>query len=206
MTLPLLTLEQAAAALSQGKPVVLPTDTVYGVGVAVRAADSPRALFEAKGRPDSKPVAWLVADAGALDKYGADVPAYARELAQTFWPGALTLVVRASDAVPPAFRSADGTIGLRMPASEDALALIRAVDSPLAVTSANISGKEAPAKLEDLDPALVSATAGVLVSQEEKPASPADGTASTVLDCTGEVTRVLRQGSLTFERMKGCLS
>lgn len=229
-----LALEEATRALAAGNAVVFPTDTVFGLGVSVGAAAGPQLLYELKRRDAGKPVAWLVEGPEALDVYGRDVPAYARRLADAFWPGALTLVVRASDAVPAAFQSPAGTIGLRMPASEAALGLIRSAGCPLAVTSANLSGAADTARAEDLDRALVARTAGVYLSDdflshsaatgtagdsEATPSAsarfaasdrlvppPASGTASTVLDCTGEAPRVLRAGALTLDDLKGCLS
>lgn len=226
-----LALEEATRALAVGNAVVFPTDTVFGLGVSVSAAPGPQLLYDLKHRDAGKPVAWLVEGPEALDVYGRDVPAYARRLAETFWPGGLTLVVRASDAVPAAFQSPAGTIGLRMPASEAALGLIRAAGCPLAVTSANLSGAADTARAEDLDRALVARTAGLYLPggvaaagiasgcAEAAPSvsarfaagdrlvpPPASGTASTVLDCTGEAPRVLRAGALTLDDLKGCLS
>lgn len=226
-----LALEEATRALAVGNAVIFPTDTVFGLGVSVSAAPGPQLLYDLKHRDAGKPVAWLVEGPEALDVYGRDVPAYARRLAETFWPGGLTLVVRASDAVPAAFQSPAGTIGLRMPASEAALGLIRAAGCPLAVTSANLSGAADTARAEDLDRALVACTAGLYLPggvaaagiasgcAEATPSAsarfaagdrlvppPASGTASTVLDCTGEAPRVLRAGALTLDDLKGCLS
>ena len=226
-----LALEEATRALAVGNAVIFPTDTVFGLGVSVSAAPGPQLLYDLKRRDAGKPVAWLVEGPEALDVYGRDVPAYARRLAETFWPGGLTLVVRASDAVPAAFQSPAGTIGLRMPASEAALGLIRAAGCPLAVTSANLSGAADTARAEDLDRALVARTAGLYLPggvaaagiasgcAEATPSAsarfaagdrlvppPASGTASTVLDCTGEAPRVLRAGALTLDDLKGCLS
>ena len=226
-----LALEEATRALAVGSAVVFPTDTVFGLGVSVSAAPGPQLLYDLKHRDAGKPVAWLVEGPETLDVYGRDVPAYARRLVETFWPGGLTLVVRASDAVPAAFQSPAGTIGLRMPASEAALGLIRAAGCPLAVTSANLSGAADTARAEDLDRALVARTAGLYLPggvaaagiasgcAEATPSAsarfaaadrlvppPASGTASTVLDCTGEAPRVLRAGALTLDDLKGCLS
>ena len=226
-----LSLGGAVCALAVGNAVVFPTDTVFGLGVSVSAAPGPQLLYDLKRRDAGKPVAWLVEGPEALDVYGRGVPAYARRLAETFWPGGLTLVVRASDAVPAAFQSPAGTIGLRMPASEAALGLIRAAGCPLAVTSANLSGAADTARAEDLDRALVARTAGLYLPggvaaagiasgcAEATPSvsarfaagdrlvpPPASGTASTVLDCTGEAPRVLRAGALTLDDLKGCLS
>ena len=226
-----LALEEATRALAVGNAVIFPTDTVFGLGVSVSAAPGPQLLYDLKHRDAGKPVAWLVEGPEALDVYGRGVPAYARRLAETFWPGGLTLVVRASDAVPAAFQSPAGTIGLRMPASEAALGLIRAAGCPLAVTSANLSGAADTARAEDLDRALVARTAGLylpggvaaagiasgcaeatpsvsarLAAGDRLVPPPASGTASTVLDCTGEAPRVLRAGALTLDDLKGCLS
>ena len=99
-------LDEAACALRRGEVAIFPTDTVYGLGVAVNAADGPGALYALKGRDEGKPIAWLVDGPAALDRYGCDVLVIARLAAAAFWPGPLTLIVRASDAVPPAFRSA----------------------------------------------------------------------------------------------------
>ena len=139
-----------------------------------------------------KPVAWLVGDASDLERYGREVPDVACALARAHWPGPLTLVVKASQAVPPAFRSAEGTIGLRMPDSETALALVRAAGGPVATTSANLSGGPAPRTFEELDPALVAAAAAAVRDDARK-----SGVASTVVDCTGEGPVVLREGALT---------
>ena len=181
----------AVEALKRGDAVVFPTDTVYGVGVAVRYAPGPARLFELKRRDEGKPVAWLVGSFDDLDRYARSVPAYAASLAQAFWPGALTIVVDASDEVPAAFQSAEGTIGLRMPASDTALALARGAASPLAATSANFSGDPAPKSLEELDPAFSSQVECVLVDDIAE-----SGVASTVLDCRGERPVIIREGSI----------
>lgn len=193
--------QEAAAALANGEAVVMPTDTVYGLGVAVAAVDDPGLLFRLKGRPADKAVAWLVEGPQALDRYGAQVHPWVYRLARRFWPGGLTLVVRASEAVPPAFRSAEGTIGLRMPASSEVLDLIAAVGSPLAVTSANVSGAPAAAVPEMLDVDLVSRTAGVL---EGDCGVGGDGLASTVIDCTAAEPSVLRCGPISSRDLEEC--
>ena len=183
--------ENAVRALRAGKAAVFPTDTVYGLGIAIDAAADCSELFAIKQRPSGKPVAWLVGSADDLERYGDKVPDWANGLAREFWPGALTLIVRASDAVPRAFRSEDGTIGLRMPASDVALALIGACGCPLATTSANLSGRDAPGAFEDLDREVVEGAAAVI-----RGTVPASGIASTVVDCTGDAPRILRQGDV----------
>lgn len=186
-------IEACVQALREGKPAVFPTDTVYGIGVSVRHVQTPQAIYDIKKRAAGKPISWLVGSPDALDEYGVDVPARARELAKAHWPGALTIIVKASEAVPAAFRAGNGTIGMRMPASETALELIRGVGSPLATSSANISGGVDPRAYADVDVRLLSCVAASIEDE-----CPHSGTASTVIDCSlGEIT-VVRQGDVVI--------
>lgn len=185
-------INQAVDALRAGQLVVFPTDTVWGIGLAAGFASGPQAIYQAKQRAASNPVAWLVGGVDALDVYGADVPDYARNLAHAFWPGALTLVVNAASDVPCAFCSETGTIGLRMPANGTALALVQQV-GPIATSSANRSGQPAPVSLSGIDLDLANAAACVLDD-----GSTLSGTASTVVDCTGRTPCVLRQGDIVL--------
>lgn len=183
--------ERAVRVLKNGEAVAFPTDTVYGVGLAVRYAESPARLFELKRRDEGKPVAWLVSSSDDLSRFGKDVPPVAFELAREFWPGPLTLIVRAGDLVPRSFSSDAGTIGLRMPDSACARALARLCGSPLATTSANFSGMPSPRSFKDVDPAF-SKQLECVISCEE----PHSGLASTVLDCTVDPPRIVREGAV----------
>lgn len=188
---------EVAAALRGGAAAIFPTETVYGIGVSVRDAESPQVLFDLKRRPSGKPIAWLVGSPADLDRYGADVPTFARALVQAFWPGPLTLIVRASDAVPAAFRSAAGTIGLRMPGNACALSLISQVGCPLATTSANLSGAPAPRSLAALDKAFAREVGTVLADAADADDAGKSGVASTIVDCTGPRPTIVREGALT---------
>ena len=188
-------LAKAIATLKAGKPVIFPTDTVYGVGVAVRYATSPDKIYRIKGRDERKPIAWLVGGADALDRYGTDVPSEARALADAHWPGALTIVVKASSEVPCAFQSQEGTIGLRMPESDTALSLVQAV-GPIAASSANRAGESDSRAFADLDESLLDKV-GAWVEADEAPAS---GVASTVVDCSTGVLRIIRTGDIILTR------
>ncbi len=178
---------EAAARLRDGEPLLFPTDTVFGLGVSVAHAEGPAQLNRLKGRAEEQPIAWLVGSFEDLDRCGADVPGYARELAREGWPGALTLIVRASDAVPPAFRAPDDTVALRMPASSAALALIEAVGGPLAATSANLTGEPAPHRADQVCDTLRASVA--LLDLAERSA----GRASAIIDCTGSEPRSIRE-------------
>lgn len=186
--------QRACSILRDGHALVFPTDTVVGIGVAVAYANGFDEVFAAKRRPTEKPLAWLVDDAGAIDRWGTGVPGYARTLAEAFWPGAVTLVVP---------RGEGATLGLRMPASSLALDLIKVVGSPLATTSANFSGQPAPATLGDLDPDFVR-DLPVLAAAIDLPAPSA--VASTVIDCAGSSPRVLRAGTITASDIEEVLA
>lgn len=185
---------EALGALKHGKPVVFPTDTLFGLGVSVMHAPSPEILYTIKQRDERKPVAWLVGSVDDLKTYGKAVPEFALALARTFWPGPLTIIVKASDAVPAAFRSAEGTIGLRMPANPTAHALIQQLGCPIATTSANLSGQRNVCAYEDLDPRVLAAVAAAVNDTEEK-----SGVASTIVDCSTSDHPVLtREGAITI--------
>jgi tRNA threonylcarbamoyl adenosine modification protein (Sua5/YciO/YrdC/YwlC family) len=182
---------RAAAVLRSGAPVAFPTDTVYGLGLPVVAGGSPAALFALKGRDAHKAIPWLVAGPQALKDYGEEVPAYALELARAHWPGALTLIVRASLAAPAAFVAPDGSIALRAPAHPIVAALIEALGTPLAATSANCQGGVPVASLSALDARLAARLAlGI-------DGGPAPGAVpSTIVSCLGPRPRVLRDGAV----------
>lgn len=187
----------AAFALQEGKAIVIPTDTVYGLAVAVKYAEGPDLLFRIKGRKRDKPVAWLIASYDDLALYGTNVPAYASRLAHDRWPGPLTLVVEASERVPEAFRADDGTVGLRVPEDAMARAVIMRARSPLATTSANMSGAEAPSDFDSVDPAIIAQVSIVLEDEDFK-----GGVASTVVDCTGDRPSIVRNGPITAEEIE----
>lgn len=184
--------QPVVSALREGKAVILPTDTVYGLSVSPLHAKGPDTLYQIKQREVGKPIAWLVGDKEALNYFGYDVPLYAQRLAQKFWPGALTLIVKAHPSVPRAFCSKEGTIGLRMPHNQTVLEVIKRLGCPIATTSANISGEEPTKSFAEIEPALLSSVDAWINDNEEK-----SGIASTVVDCTGIAPRILREGALT---------
>ena len=187
--------ERAARVLREGGVAVVPTDSVYGICCAA-APGNPghERIFEIKRRDRAQTLPWFVADAADLDRYGCAVPAWARSLAGTYWPGALTLVVRASGEVPPEYaQPAEGgaTIALRVPESALCRELVRALGRPVAQTSANTHGAPAATSGAGLDPAVARAVDLVI------DAGPAPvGVASTIVDATGPAPRVLREGAI----------
>ena len=190
------TLAEAVATLRAGGVLVMPTDSVYGIGCAATPHNpAHERIFSIKHRDRAQTLPWLVADVADLTRYGRDVPAWAEEMARAHWPGALTLVARASEVVPAEYRAADGTIALRVPDSNLVRALARVV-GPLATTSANTHGAEAATSGAGVELRIVEAADLTL------DAGPAPvGIASTIVDATGEVPRILRQGALAWTKV-----
>ncbi|MDA3935950.1 MAG: L-threonylcarbamoyladenylate synthase [Actinomycetota bacterium] len=182
----------AATVLRDGGIVVFPTETVYGIGASSTSFTGCHEIFDIKIRPLDKPMPWLVEDDDALlDKYGVDVPAYAHSLAKAFWPGALTLIVKASNMVSKDFRAADGTIGLRSPDNEIVMELIRASGAALIATSANTSGAPAPSSFAEIEERVIAAADVSLDGGETQHKQ-----ASTVVDCTGPECAIIREGAI----------
>ncbi len=181
----------AVQAVREGKVVVLPTDTVYGLGADAFAADAVASLLAAKGRGREMPPPVLVPNQRTVDGLAREVPRYVHTLVKSFWPGPLTMVLKSQSSLTWDLGETNGTVALRMPDSEVALALL-AQTGPMAVTSANRTGSPAARSAAEAQDQLGDAVAVYLDAGE------ATGTgASTILDCTGDVPVTLREGSLT---------
>lgn len=180
----------ARDAIALGQVALVATDTVYGLA-ALPGSAGVDDIYRLKGRPRDMALPWLVAHPRALDRYGTDIPDYARTLAETFWPGALTLVVPAAPAALSAGVAQDGTVALRCPDDAELLALIDETGGALCCTSANLHGDPAPSEKAALDESLRG-----LPGCDEAPDACPGGVASTVVDCTGPFPRVLREGAV----------
>jgi L-threonylcarbamoyladenylate synthase len=191
----------AVEVLRAGGLVAMPTDTVYGVGVALSAHDGLMRLFAAKGRPLDRAVVLLVADLEQAASVGVVSPA-ARALAERFWPGGLTLVLeQATGAFLPAVLTAGAkTIGVRLPDHDSPRALARQL-GPLPVTSANLSGHP-----DTRDAAGVLTQLGRRIDLVLDGGPARGGVPSTVVDCSGELPRVLRPGAIPSTELAAALS
>jgi tRNA threonylcarbamoyl adenosine modification protein (Sua5/YciO/YrdC/YwlC family) len=189
----------AAEAVRRGEVVVLPTDTVYGMGVDAFAAEAVAAVLTAKGRGRDMPVPVLVPNQQTVDGLAADVPAYARDLIGAFWPGPLTLVLHAQSSLMWDLGETNGTVALRMPRNDAALRLLSEV-GPMAVTSANISGQPPAATILE-----AAAQLGSAVSVYLETGPSAGGLASTILDCTHQVPVILRAGAVSAGQIQEVL-
>ncbi|MFM6962739.1 MAG: L-threonylcarbamoyladenylate synthase [Micrococcales bacterium] len=199
----------AKLAIGREQLVVIPTDTVYGIAADAFSEKAVAALLAAKGRDETSPPPVLIGNANTLDALATDIPQIARELAKAFWPGALTLILRAQPSLDWNLGLTRGTVALRMPDHKIALALLQDT-GPLAVSSANLTGQPAATTAAQADEYF---TSNVEVYLNAGP-SP-KGEASTILDLTGITEkfenegvvvngkiRVVRIGALSIAKLK----
>ena len=188
-------IDEAVHVVQRGGLVVLPTDTVYGIGADAFDADAVAALLAAKGRGRQMPPPVLVGSLATLDGLAADVPDAARALATHFWPGALTLILTAQPSLAWDLGETFGTVALRMPDHPTALALL-ARTGPMAVSSANRTGSPAAVTAQDAHDQL-GASVRVYLDAGDAPG----GVASTIVDATGPVLRVVRAGAISLAEL-----
>ena len=189
-------LDAAVAAIGRGELVLLPTDTVYGVAADAFTPAAVTKLLAAKNRGRSMPVPVLIGEASTLAGLVVTIPPVAHELAEAFWPGGLTLVVEHAPSLAWDLGDAQGTVAVRLPDDDLARDLLRRT-GPLAVSSANRSGRPAATTAQEADAQLGEHAAVVLDGGPR-----ADSAASTIVDCTGPAPRVLRVGAIDPERLK----
>lgn len=182
-------IREAAEVLLAGGLVAFPTETVYGLGADGLNPEAVARIYAAKGRPVTNPVILHVADAASAQPLVVQWPAAAQTLARRYWPGPLTLVLPASEAVPAIVRAGGPTVALRCPAHPVAQALIRAVGRPLAAPSANRSQHLSPTLAGHVASSLGEAVDLILDAGPTKA-----GLESTILDLSGTRPRILRPG------------
>ena len=184
-------IETAINTLRDGGVVAIPTDTLYGLAACAFDETAVAKVFELKGRPAGMALPLLLADVEDAHKCAVDLPPTFERLAARFWPGALTLIARKSDAVPYAVTAGMDTVGLRVPDHPLARSVARLLGAPITGTSANRSGM----------PGLTTAQAvrdefGDAIEYVLDGGDAPGGVASTVLDLSGDTPRILRQGAI----------
>jgi L-threonylcarbamoyladenylate synthase len=189
-------IDAAARAVQAGQLVVLPTDTVYGIGADAFDTTAVTDLLAAKGRGRDMPVPVLVGSWSTIDGLVTYVPAQTRSLIEAFWPGGLTLVVEHAPSLAWDLGDSRGTVAVRMPLHPVALELLERT-GPMAVSSANRSGQSAALTAEEAQEQLAGS---VQVYLDGGPARV--GVASTIVDVTTETPRVLREGAVTVEALR----
>ncbi|GAA3471112.1 L-threonylcarbamoyladenylate synthase [Nonomuraea roseola] len=190
-------LTDAASAVRKGELVVLPTDTVYGIGADAFTPSAVTALLDAKGRGRDMPPPVLVGTVRAANALVEDLGAYGQDLIDAFWPGPLTIVCKANRSLSWDLGDTKGTVALRMPLHPVALDLLKET-GPMAVSSANRSGAPAATTAQNAEEQLGDSIAVYL---DGGPC--ADDTPSSILDLTAAVPRLLRKGAISVEKLRG---
>jgi len=185
-------IQQAREVLQRGGLVAFPTDTLYALGANALDTTAVERVITVKGRHSGKPLSVLVPTVGVGMGLSVEVSEGAHALMETLWPGALTIVVKASPTVPSLLTAASGTIGLRMPAGPVARALLAAFGGPIIGTSANKAGGADPADAKTVQKAI-----GGQIDLVLDGGRVTLGVPSTVIDCTVQPARILREGAIS---------
>jgi len=193
-------LAEATHGIAQGGLVVFPTETVYGIGADLRRPAAVARLRLLKGLDPARPLLLHCPDASWLEQYAAAVPAYARRLAEAFWPGPLALVFAKSASVPRVVCGSGDTVGIRVVDHPVTRTLLSTLGSPLAGTSANLHGQTPPGRLDDVPPEL---RRGVDIAIDG--GTCVFGAASTVVDASSEHPRLLRTGVVSRDAIEALL-
>lgn len=194
-------LSHAAKLIKDGELVAVPTETVYGLAGNGLDATAVEKIYEIKGRPEVKPLSLMVSGKTAMSKYCEAVPKQAKRLAEKFWPGPLTIVLKAKDIVPDIVRAGGETVALRCPDHPMTLELIKKSALPLAAPSANPSGAESPKTAQE-----------VMEYFDGKIAAVIDGgrcgigTESTIIDMSSVPYKILRSGALSEASIRSALA
>ena len=188
--------ERGVAILRRGGIVAFPTDTVYGLGVSAYNEPAVKRLYRLKQRPEARPLPILVADMVQMTEVAGVLPPVARKLADSFLPGALTLVLPRSARVPDVITGGK-TVAVRIPAHPVAIALIRGLGSPIVGTSANLSGRPSALTAEEVY-SQFGDRLGLVIDGGRCPG----GRESTIVDVTGEKPRVLREGAISRQQLE----
>ncbi|MDO4909173.1 MAG: L-threonylcarbamoyladenylate synthase [Corynebacterium sp.] len=192
-------LQTAQNAVAGGRLIVMPTDTVYGIGCDAFNNDAVARLLAAKHRGPDMPVAVLVGSWDTITGLVAEYPAAARTLVEAFWPGALSLIIRQAPSLPWNLGDTRGTVMLRMPLHPVAIELLRKT-GPMAVSSANISGMPSATTAQAAESML-----GDTVNCYLDAGESTIGVPSTIVDLSGDFPKILREGSITAEQIAEAL-
>ena len=193
-------IDRAAAILKEGGLVGIPTETVYGLGASGLNPEAVANIFKAKGRPQDNPLILHIPSADWLERYCREIPAAAYELANQFWPGPLTMILKRQDNVPDVVTAGLDTVGMRCPDHPVCRAIIEQADVPVAAPSGNTSGRPSPTAaehmLDDMDGKIDAIVDG---------GPCAVGVESTIIDLTCTPPRLLRPGGVTLEQLESVL-
>lgn len=190
-------ISEAAQWLRRGEVVGIPTETVYGLAADATSEEAVRKIFSAKGRPQDNPLIVHISDLAMLSEYAQEIPDAALRLAEKFWPGPLTMVLKKKPVIPPVTSAGLDTVGIRFPSHPIAREIIRAAGVPLAAPSANLSGSPSPTAAQhvwdDMEGRIPAVVDGGTCDV---------GVESTVVSFEDEAVRILRPGLITAEELE----
>jgi L-threonylcarbamoyladenylate synthase len=190
-------LAYAADLIRVGGLVVYPTDTLYGIGANAFSLRAVTAVYEVKRREKNKPLLVLVDSIESLTPLVREIPPFAHKMMDAFWPGPMTLVFNTSSRLPEALIKNEKTLAIRIPKNRWCMSLLKKAGCPITATSANISGQPTPRTIDDIQSQLGPAVDLYLDAGELPESKP-----STVVDVTGALPRLLREGAISLERIK----
>ena len=192
--------QETVDMIRNGGLVAVPTETVYGLACCGLNETAVKKVYDVKGRPEIKPLSLMVPGAESMSAYCEEVPSDAKRLAEEFWPGPLTIVLKAKAIIPPIVLAGGSTVGLRCPDHDLTLSLLEKVGIPLAAPSANPSGAPSPKNAEKVLEYFSGKIDGVIDGGE-----CGIGTESTIIDMSSTPYRILRQGALPKEDIEDVL-
>jgi L-threonylcarbamoyladenylate synthase len=195
----LINVEQTVELLRAGELVVVPTDTVYGIACDYANAEAVKKVYQIKGRSEEKPLVVLISSLEMLNEVAEEITGKHKLLMERFWPGGLTLLFRRSGRISDVIAGGGLNIGVRMPAQEVTLSIIKNLGRPIVATSVNKSGSVSLIDLEEIFevfPGLAIVDGGEMGGLRVE---------STVLDLTGEKPSILRKGAVTKEQIENVL-
>ena len=189
-------LEQAAELIKQGKIVVFPTETVYGIGTNGLDEKAVARLYEVKRRPLDKPISLLVSNMEMVNKIAKDITEIEYKIMEKFFPGPLTIILKKKENVPNIVTSGQDTVGVRMPSGEIARKLIEIAGVPIAAPSANITGEPSGTNLQEIKKHF-EGKADCFIDGGDSEL----GLASTIVQVVDGKPQILRQGTVTLEEI-----
>ncbi|MBQ2835937.1 MAG: threonylcarbamoyl-AMP synthase [Clostridia bacterium] len=193
-------LEKAAELIKQGKIVVFPTETVYGIGTNGLDKQAVERLYEVKQRPLNKPISLLVSNMEMVNEIARDITDIEYKIMEKFFPGPLTIILKKKDIVPDIVTAGRDTVGVRMPSGEIAKKLVETAGTPIAAPSANISGEPSGTNIQQIKKNF-GGKADFFIDGGINEI----GLASTIVKVIDEKPVILRQGSITLEQINKIL-
>ncbi len=190
-------IRKQAKFLKEGKTVIFPTETVYGLGANALDENAVKKIYEAKGRPSDNPLIVHICDKKDVHDLADNISEKAKIVMDTFWPGPITIVLNKKDVVPKTTSGGLETVAIRMPSNKIAQAIIKEAGVPIAAPSANISGRPSPTKGNHVKEEMAGRVSGIVLGGDCN-----FGLESTVLDMTEKIPMILRPGSITQEELE----